>query len=38
MTQVSALSAGANLEAVQPRLVHHFLALLNNPPAEYISA
>ncbi|ELQ6036774.1 lipoyl(octanoyl) transferase LipB [Cronobacter sakazakii] len=38
MTQVSALSAGANLEAVQSRLVHHFLALLNNPPAEYISA
>ncbi|AHB71241.1 lipoyl(octanoyl) transferase LipB [Cronobacter malonaticus] len=38
MTQVSALSAGANPEAVQPRLVHHFLALLNNPPAEYISA
>jgi len=38
MTQVSALSAGAQLEAIQPRLVHHFLALLNNPPAEYISA
>ncbi|ALB71464.1 lipoyl(octanoyl) transferase LipB [Cronobacter muytjensii] len=38
MTQVSALSAGAQLEVVQPRLVHHFLALLNNPTAEYISA
>ncbi|NHV88170.1 lipoyl(octanoyl) transferase LipB [Cronobacter dublinensis] len=38
MTQVSALSAGAQLGAIQPRLVHHFLALLNNPPAEYISA
>ncbi|KAB0878842.1 lipoyl(octanoyl) transferase LipB [Cronobacter muytjensii] len=38
MTQVSALSTGAQLEVVQPRLVHHFLALLNNPTAEYISA
>ena len=38
MTQVSALRPGATVEQIQPRLVHHFLALLNNPTAEYITA
>lgn len=38
MTQISALRAGASVEKIQPRLVHHFLALLNNPAAKYIPA
>ncbi|WP_024551841.1 lipoyl(octanoyl) transferase LipB [Franconibacter helveticus 513] len=38
MTQVSALRPGATVGQIQPRLIQHFLALLNNPSAKYITA
>lgn len=37
MVQVSDLLPDATVDRIQPLLVHHFLALLNNPPVENIS-
>ena len=38
MAQVSQWVNDAKPENISPRLVSHFLALLNNPPHEYINA
>lgn len=37
MTQVNAFCPTATTEIISPLLVQHFLALLNNPPHEYIA-
>ncbi|MHA0914841.1 lipoyl(octanoyl) transferase LipB [Kosakonia cowanii] len=38
MTQVSKLVENANMDKIRTILIQHFLALLNNPPHQYMSA
>lgn len=38
MTQVSKLVENASMDKIRTILIQHFLALLNNPPHQYMSA